>query len=804
MKKNAGLIKRLLPFYKKYKKELDSRLKPPKSLFSLGCFFLSSLCIAFVLYPHLILPLKSYHLGDIAQTDIRAKHDFLVEDSFTTEKYRQQAREKIPPVYKFDEKLWPGLKTKIHMAFKNMREIMEQNKIKKLAKNAVQIAEKKRNSFKIITDGEMKKRFESMLGINLTLKEFKLLKQKEFSPALEGILFELLEPLYLRGIVENKITLPNTQYGIVLIFNSSGRQEKIYSPGKFLGLKEVKHEINLRRYDFYREVGKETTNAIVKLALNLIQPNIYYSAAETEIRKQKAAKAVKPVFYQVKKGEMIVREGEKIDQKQLLKIQAQQQSISQRQSRVLFVGITALIFVLLWTNRIVLKNVKKDFLEKKSDLFFWLSNILLFLVLSRIALEIGNLLSQKISSLSSQFFIYALPAVGATLLIVLFTEPKIGIVLGSLMAALMGLMLNSPVFFLYFLVGSWWVAFRLKPCRHRSKFIKVGVELGLIQMALTFGILALENPLNLWQMGASFAFAGLGGVTTGIVALGLTPIIEIIFGYTSEIRLLELASLDQPLLKELMVKAPGTYLHSVITSQMAEAAAEEIGANSLLAKVAAYYHDIGKIKKPLYFVENQIGIENKHDRLTPSMSALIIISHVKEGVELAQNYHLGPEIIDIIKQHHGTRLITYFYQKAKEHNLDVKEEDFRYPGPKPQTKEAGLVMLADEVEAACRSLTNPVPSRIETTVQKVISDVFLDGQLDGCELTLKDMHKIAERFSKVLISIFHPRIEYPESPAKKGNGHESKNKMFLVTSHTYKEHSSKGEVASQRLGPGKH
>jgi len=237
---------------------------------------------------------------------------------------------------------------------------------------------------------------------------------------------------------------------------------------------------------------------------------------------------------------------------------------------------------------------------------------------------------------------------------------------------------------------------------------------------------------------------------------------------------------------------------------MAEAAAEEIGANSLLAKVAAYYHDIGKMKKPLYFVENQIGIENKHDKLTPSMSALIIISHVKEGVELAKQYHLGPEIIDIIKQHHGTRLITYFYQRAKEQNRDVKEEDFRYPGPKPQTKEAGLVMLADGVEAACRSLTNPVPSRIKSTVQKVISDVFLDGQLDGCELTLKDMHKIAERFSKVLISIFHPRIEYPESPAKKGNGHESKNKMFFVTSHTYKEHSSKGEVTSHHIRSGKH
>jgi len=229
MKKKDGRFKKLFSFYKK---DLFSWLKPPKLLFSLGCFFLSSLCIAFILYPHLILPLKSYHLGDIAQTDIRAKHDFLVEDSLTTEKYRQQAREKIAPVYKFDEKLWPGLKTKIHMAFKNMREIMEENRIKKLAKNAVQTVEKKRSSFKIITDGEMKKRFESILGINLTLKEFKTLKQKNFSPVLEEILLELLEPLYLRGIVKNKMALPNTKYGIALVFTSSKREEKIYNPEK--------------------------------------------------------------------------------------------------------------------------------------------------------------------------------------------------------------------------------------------------------------------------------------------------------------------------------------------------------------------------------------------------------------------------------------------------------------------------------------------------------------------------------------------------------------------------------------------
>jgi putative nucleotidyltransferase with HDIG domain len=206
---------------------------------------------------------------------------------------------------------------------------------------------------------------------------------------------------------------------------------------------------------------------------------------------------------------------------------------------------------------------------------------------------------------------------------------------------------------------------------------------------------------------------------------------------------------------------------------MVEATAKAIQANPLLAKVSAYYHDIGKIKKPLYFIENQMGGENKHEKLAPSMSSLILISHVKDGVDLAREHKLGREIISIIQQHHGTNLISYFYHKAKERMLsksgkvtDVKEEDFRYPGPKPQTKEAGLVMLADMVEAASRSLIDPTPARIQGMVQKIINKVFSDGQLDECELTLKDLHEIAKGFNKTLSGIFHQRIEYPEVVAK--------------------------------------
>jgi putative nucleotidyltransferase with HDIG domain len=208
----------------------------------------------------------------------------------------------------------------------------------------------------------------------------------------------------------------------------------------------------------------------------------------------------------------------------------------------------------------------------------------------------------------------------------------------------------------------------------------------------------------------------------------------------------------------------------VVVGNLVEAAAESINANPLLARVAAYYHDIGKASKPLYFIENQAGEENRHDKLTPSMSALILISHIKEGSELAREKHLGQPILDIIRQHHGTGLIKFFYERAKSqaeaNGQTVEERDFRYPGPKPQTREAGIVMLADCVEAASRTLINPTPDRIQGTVQNIINRIFTDGQLDECELTLKNLHEIAKSFNRILNGIFHHRIDYPEQVHK--------------------------------------
>jgi len=348
---------------------------------------------------------------------------------------------------------------------------------------------------------------------------------------------------------------------------------------------------------------------------------------------------------------------------------------------------------------------------------------------------------------------------------------------GAMGFALLGAVTATILFgnrldlFIYYYLNSVLAAYWIHNCRERKVFIQAGLKLGIFNIVVTTAICLYTTELSAINMLWNAIFAFLGGIGVGIIALGLAPLIEIGFGFKTDISLLEVANLDQPILKRLMIDAPGTYHHSIIVGSLVEAAATEIGANPLLAKVCAYYHDIGKINKPLYFVENQRDGKNRHDKLAPSMSSLILISHIKHGCEIASKYKLGKQITDAIRQHHGTSLIQYFYDKAKQlrGEENVKIEDFRYPGPKPQTREAGLVMLADVVEAASRTLDMPTPARIQGLVQNLISKVFSDGQLDNCELTLKDLHNIAKSFNKILNGIYHHRIEYSESPAP-GNG----------------------------------
>jgi len=267
------------------------------------------------------------------------------------------------------------------------------------------------------------------------------------------------------------------------------------------------------------------------------------------------------------------------------------------------------------------------------------------------------------------------------------------------------------------------------------------------------------------------------GIVSSIVVIGVLPVFEYIFRVVTNISLLELSDFNHPILKKMILEAPGTYQHSLVVANLAEAAAEAIGANPLLARVGAYYHDIGKINRSNYFVENQIPYRDVHKGLKPSISKLIIINHVKEGVELAKKYHLNPNIIDFITQHHGRSLVYYFYQRAKELEPGSEdEEEYRYPGPRPQSKEVAIVSLADTIEALSRTLEEPTPSRIEEMVKEVVRKKFIEGELDESELTLKDLEKITNSFIRILNAIFHTRINYPQNDTDKKSTKPGENK----------------------------
>jgi putative nucleotidyltransferase with HDIG domain len=378
-------------------------------------------------------------------------------------------------------------------------------------------------------------------------------------------------------------------------------------------------------------------------------------------------------------------------------------------------------------------------------------------------------------------FLYGTPFALGAILIAIVLNVELAAMFSVVLAIMSGILLENQLrFFVYPFIASIVAAQQVVLCKERSTLIRAGLITGLVNVLLILCFAIIEQNLFNFEALFHLSFGFLGGVLTGVIATGFVPLIEITFDYTTNIKLLEIADLNQPLLKELSIKAPGTYQHSIMVGNLVDAAADTVGANSLLARVSAYYHDIGKVKKATYFVENQIKGENRHEKLSPNMSSLILLAHVKDGVELAKEKRLGGAIRDIIRQHHGTSLISYFYSKAKsQHNSTsqpVSEKDFRYPGPRPQTKEAALVMLADSVEAASKTLADPTPARIQGMVQKIINSIFIDGQLDECELSLKNLHAIANSFNRILASgVFHQRIEYPPLEKEEGGSKKKTN-----------------------------
>lgn len=506
------------------------------------------------------------------------------------------------------------------------------------------------------------------------------------------------------------------------------------------------------------ELSEVEAGIVSDLARDLIKSNSFYNAEKTNEAKRLARESVQPVSRTIAEGEIILREGDIVTPLDVEALSA----LGLRQAGIEWQGVVGtVIFVLLIA--IVLGLYLFRFQQE-----YWVRWPRMLLLLLLLVLFI---LAAKLMVSDQAILSYLLPTAALSMLLTVLLGPQLAITVTVLFSMVVGFMAGGSLeLAVYALVGGLIASLSLVRVERLNAFLWAGVYVALANLAV---ILAFRLPNQDYDAVRLLTLAGFslvnGGLSASLTLAGFY-LLGTLFNITTSLQLMELARPTHPLLRQLLLKAPGTYHHTILVSNMAEEAAGRIGADALLARVGAYYHDIGKTIRPYFFVDNQVEGVNVHERLDPRTSAQIVISHVKDGLDLAKRHRLPRKIRDFIPQHHGTSLATYFYQQARESEGDeVNEEDFRYPGPKPQTKETAIVMLADICEAAVRAERPASIEEIEELVREIIGSKVLAGQLDECDLTLRDLDEIRNAFVNILQGVFHPRIKYPEEAERDEN-----------------------------------
>jgi putative nucleotidyltransferase with HDIG domain len=495
-------------------------------------------------------------------------------------------------------------------------------------------------------------------------------------------------------------------------------------------------------------VAGRAMTLISGVASGALQPNLVMDQAATQSLRRRAMDAVETVRGRVLRGEIIVRRGEVVTPAHLQKLAAVG-LVSEPFSWLRVGGMALLSLLLMIVTGAYLTQYQPEIWSKNHLLLVWSLAVVLTVALARIMVV--------------RFNPYLLPSAAGIMVIAVLLRPRLALYTTAVLSLLVAVIAGGDVRLgLVTFIGSTVGVYAIKRMHHRTDLIVAGLRVGVAN-ALTVVAIGLIDRLPLYpHVLRDTAYGLTSGVMVGVIAIGVLPYLEHLFGLVTPIKLLELSSPSHPLLRRLQMEAPGTYHHSIVVANLAEAAADAIGADSLLVRVGAYYHDIGKVRRPVFFVENQVGVENPHEKMAPSLSALTVLAHVRDGVEYAREQRLPDAIVRFIPEHHGTSLITYFYHQALERGDAVNEEVFRYEGPRPQSRETAILMLADAVEGAVRAMPRPTPDRIEQIVRRIIRDRLEDGQLDECDLTFRDLDMIRQTFTRLLASMFHPRVEYPD------------------------------------------
>ena len=750
-------------------------------------------------------------LGDIALADVRAQTDFEVIDSELTTSKREQARESIPALFEYDVLLSRNMLERVDSAFGEMRGFLaltgtqRQPVVTPTDDGGAEVPSGEETEKgdgaggdePSAPDGDeadapalrgdpvaaerAQEGFQDTLGVQLREIDLANLAGNGYSADVQRDIKELVRVAMSDYVVLDSDRLPTSAE--ITVQRNEGRSRTEFVLDDFrsvVDLTQARDTISRTAQADFSDRPPHLLDTVVNIARSLTGPNLRFNASETEVRRAAASSAVGPVTTSYRRGQVIVRSGEPVNPWALKVIEQMTLSAVGYQPLVHHLSLTLLLGLLLAMFVRFSERFLIGFRRRFNDLVA-MAGLLLFVV--AIAALLGGVARGSVEAgagIPPSAWGFAVPvAVGGILLRTLLNAVSAAtwsVLAGLCCAAVMDASLYLGVFYVS---SSLAAVAGLGGAHERGRLIRAGLVAALVNITLVVSIDFVQlagaqgtssDVVDVITPLLHIVFALGGGVISGVLAVGLAPMFETL-GFVTDSKLLELSSLNHPLLREMIVKAPGTYHHSMVVGSLAEAAAESVGANSLLVRVGAYFHDIGKTLKPLYFIENQRDQDNVHDRLSPSMSALVIVSHVKEGIELGREYKLPEPIIDMIPQHHGTSLVGFFYNKAVQQSDPnkgaISDSDYRYPGPKPQTKEAAIMMLADGVEAATRSLKSHTQGAITARVEKIVNKCVQDGQLDECPLTLRDLHTASETFVQVLMGIHHHRIEYPAPPSGK-------------------------------------
>ena len=684
-------------------------------------------------------------IGEIAVREIGAQVDFSYLDTKATGLRQEEAAGNVPAIYYLSPQIKEEINRKIEVLFAALADKQQEGVVKEKV---------------------------PWLSDYIDIEELQDVSDIEEE---KHIMLKVSNELLDKGIIKNLTRIKLISRGQDEIFLRDPKAGRITEVNidRFIVFDELSSVLDSRLRSIH-PFDRALRQALKEVLQQIIIPNVVYDNEEVTRQKEQASNGVKPVYVTVKRGQTIIRHGDPVGEMHAVMLGAQAKKLAAMlpgYSRLWnMIGIALMIGIFFFIFVTYLHYHQPGIFSCNKRLILLTIIILLNLALARIMADMAVSFSRPFW----QFFI-VIPI--SAMLIAVLIDKELAIMSSIIMSVLAAVVAGRTLpYMVVNLFGSIVAIQSTTGVLHRWEFYRSGLLIGLANVLaiVMVNLLKITSPeLILWK---TVIYQALGGIASGLgcaimVSICL-PIMERLFDISTDIRLLELSDLNHPLLKKMITEAPGTYHHSIVVSNMAEDAAFAIGANPLLAKVGGYFHDIGKITKPVYFAENAWYEEkSKHEKLLPTMSNLVITAHVKDGAALARKYKLPRSVADIIREHHGTSLVYYFYKQAEissaRKGAVISEEDFRYPGPKPKTKEAGIILLADAIEAASKTLVKPTPAKIKELVKGIMSEKVNDGQLDECGITLNDLKIVRERLTHILTGILHKRVEYPANDENK-------------------------------------